>query len=90
MQTHAGLKRTVPIDSPQFLESITMLNQRRRLALVAWRSILERPTSRADLERKYHELLSAADGMEKEGLINGEEWRKLARKAAACFDETKY
>lgn len=67
-----------------------MLNQRRKLALAAWRSILERPTSWADLEQKYHELLSAADGMEKEGLINGEEWRKLTRKTAACFDEAKH
>jgi hypothetical protein len=64
--------------------------QRRKLALDAWREILERPVSWADAEGQYHELLSAADEMEKDGLINDDEWRKLARKAGARFvDATK-
>lgn len=62
-----------------------MRNRQRKLALEAWREIFDRHVSWADAEGQYHELLSVADMMEKEGLINDDEWRKLARKAGARF-----
>lgn len=56
--------------------------RQRKLALDSWREILERPVSWAGAEALYHELLILADEMEMDGLITGDEWRKLTRKAA--------
>lgn len=56
--------------------------RQRKQALDIWRETLERPVSWSGAEELYHKLLMLADEMEKEGLITGDEWRKLTRKAA--------
>lgn len=67
-----------------------MMRERKKRALETWREILDRPVSWAEAEGRYHQLLMAADAMEKEGLISEDEWRKLVRRAAANFiDSTK-
>lgn len=62
-----------------------MQAKKRKEALAAWREILDRSTSWEGAEEQYHELVRSADKMEKDGLINSDEWRKLARKAAVVF-----
>jgi hypothetical protein len=38
-----------------------------------------------DAEEQYDELLKAADEMERTGLINSVEWRRLVQEASAAF-----
>ncbi|APV42101.1 hypothetical protein PFAS1_23265 [Pseudomonas frederiksbergensis] len=62
-----------------------MQAEKRKEALETWREILDQSTSWEGAEERYHELVRSADKMEKDGLINSDEWRKLARKAAVVF-----
>jgi hypothetical protein len=61
-----------------------MCVQRTR-ALASWLTLLEHPVARINAEEQYHKLLKAADQMELAGLIDGDEWRQIVRKAGAYF-----
>lgn len=54
-------------------------------ALATWYQLLRQPEIRMDSEEQYDELLKAADEMERAGLINSAEWRKLVREAGTAF-----
>ncbi|MHC8362556.1 hypothetical protein ACYZUA_20105 [Pseudomonas sp. LS2P72] len=54
-------------------------------ALAAWYQLLKVPEIRMDAEEQYDALLRAADEMERTGLINSAEWRRLVQEASAAF-----
>ncbi|KJZ36061.1 hypothetical protein [Pseudomonas fluorescens] len=54
-------------------------------ALAAWYQLLKVPEIRMDAEEQYDALLKAADEMERTGLINSAEWRRLVQEASAAF-----
>ncbi|MHC8400578.1 hypothetical protein ACYZTX_14145 [Pseudomonas sp. MDT1-17] len=62
-----------------------MSDEQKRQALAAWYQLLKEPEVRMDCEEQYDELLKAADEMERTGLINSVEWRKLVQAASAAF-----
>ncbi|MDI3271742.1 hypothetical protein ACYZT3_16940 [Pseudomonas sp. MDT1-16] len=62
-----------------------MSDDQKREALAAWYQLLKEPEIRMDAEEQYDELLKAADEMERTGLINSVEWRKLVQAASAAF-----
>lgn len=62
-----------------------MNDDKREEALVAWYQLLKEPEIRMDAEEQYDELLKAADEMERQGLINSTEWRRLVREAGVTF-----
>jgi hypothetical protein len=65
--------------------SLTMNDDRKQEALDAWYQLLKEPEIRMDAEEQYDELLKAADEMERTGLINSAEWRRLVREAGGAF-----
>ncbi|VVO38187.1 hypothetical protein [Pseudomonas fluorescens] len=62
-----------------------MNDDQKEQALLAWRKLLEEPAIRMDPEEHYDELLKAADELERTGVINGNEWRKLVKEAGTAF-----
>ncbi|KPH01446.1 hypothetical protein AEQ67_04045 [Pseudomonas sp. RIT-PI-q] len=62
-----------------------MTDDQKEQALAAWYQLLKEPKIRMDAEEQYDELLKAADEMERTGLINSAEWRKLVREAGVAF-----
>jgi hypothetical protein len=62
-----------------------MNDDQKEQALAAWYQLLKEPEIRMDAEEQYDELLKAADEMERTGLINSAEWRKLVREAGVAF-----
>jgi glycerol dehydrogenase-like iron-containing ADH family enzyme len=62
-----------------------MNDDQKKQALAAWQKLLNEPEIRMDAEEQYDELLKAADEMERTGLINSSEWRKLVKAAGTSF-----
>ena len=62
-----------------------MSDDQKSEALVAWYQLLKVPEIRMDAEEQYDALLKAADEMERTGLINSIEWRRLVQEASAAF-----
>ncbi|MEO8640496.1 hypothetical protein [Pseudomonas sp.] len=62
-----------------------MSDDQKSEALAAWYQLLKVPEIRMDAEEQYDELLKSADQMERTGLINSIEWRKLVQEASAAF-----
>lgn len=65
-----------------------MKEAQRRLAISAWRKLFSLSENHIDAEDRYNRLLSAADDMERDGLITSAEWRKLAQQAGTLFSST--
>lgn len=55
---------------------------------MAWRDLLYQAVNEQDVDERYFKLLTRADEMERAGLINEEEWRKLVRKAGELLTRT--
>jgi hypothetical protein len=66
-----------------------MSDDRKEQALLAWRKLLETPEIRMSAEEHYDELLKAADDLERNGIIDSGEWRKLVREAGIAFTNAK-
>ncbi|MFW0755997.1 hypothetical protein ACN1C3_14800 [Pseudomonas sp. H11T01] len=66
-----------------------MSDDRKERALLAWRKLLEDPKIRMNAEAHYNELLKAADELERNGIIDSGEWRKLVREAGTAFTNAK-
>ena len=62
-----------------------MSDDQKSEALAAWYQLLQVPEIRMDAEEQYDALLKAADEMERSGLINSVEWRRLVQEASAAF-----
>ena len=62
-----------------------MSDDQKSEALAAWYQLLKVPEIRMDAEEHYDALLKAADEMERTGLINSAEWRRLVQEASAAF-----
>lgn len=65
-----------------------MREAQRKLSITAWRQLFTLADSHIDAEDRYYRLLRAADAMERDGLISGTEWRKLAQQAGTLFAST--
>ena len=62
-----------------------MSDDQKSEALAAWYQLLKVPEIRMDAEEQYDALLKAAYEMERTGLINSAEWRRLVQEASAAF-----
>jgi hypothetical protein len=60
----------------------------RTQALANWQKLFSMPANLISDEARYDKLLRAADHMERSGLINSDEWRKLVQKAGALLAST--
>lgn len=65
-----------------------MSNDLRGQALANWRKLFALSENLITDEARYEKLLTAADHMERSGLISSEEWRKLVQQAGALFAST--
>lgn len=72
-----------------------MKEAQRRAAIATWSQLFAMPDDSIDAQERYEELLTSADSMEQQGLINSQEWRGLAQQAgtlsastAECMRET--
>ncbi|MEZ1314459.1 hypothetical protein QIW53_00410 [Pseudomonas fluorescens] len=69
-----------------FENLLTPLDHRRLLALDAWHRALDDCTLRMNCPNTYHdELLRQADEMDRNGLIDWQEWRDLRLEADQAY-----
>jgi len=57
----------------------------RRLALAAWHKALEEPDSRMDAEKQYEKLITMADDLKQQGIIDKDDWRRLMGEAVGYY-----
>lgn len=62
-----------------------MNDHRKSTALTAWEDLYNQPENRMNNEEQYEALLHLADNFEDQGIISGEERRKLIEKATAFY-----
>lgn len=69
-----------------FQNQLTPAQEQRLCALDAWHCALENCALRMDCPDAYHEeLLRQADEMDRQGIVNWEEWRDLRLEADAAY-----
>lgn len=65
-----------------------MNDHHRSSALKAWYDLLNQPEIRMTAEEQYEALLYLADDFEDQGIIRGDERRKLIEKATAYYSKS--
>ncbi|RON44230.1 hypothetical protein [Pseudomonas frederiksbergensis] len=69
-----------------FKNMLTPAQEHRLCALDAWHRALDNCALRMECPDAYHEeLLRQADEMDRQGIVNWEEWRDLRRKADQAY-----
>ena len=69
-----------------FRNLLTLAQERKFRALDSWHRALENCSLRMDCPDDYHdELLRQADEMDRQGIVNWEEWRDLRMEADEAY-----
>ncbi|WP_174245592.1 MULTISPECIES: hypothetical protein [Pseudomonas] len=70
------------------------MQRKKKAAVKCWLKLYTEVVSEQDIESQYFRLLRMADDMESSGVISGEEWRMLVRRAgeliSSSADEIKF